>query len=107
MKAAAKAMDIRLHKVEIISRCCPGHNELVMKSLADVAFEMRDAMVTEDLMWHWNLNINDLCSDVVEIDDRHMHSLRYATPKHWIIAAVLALEASNDMDCWNHIVSDS
>ena len=65
-------------------------------SLADVAFEMRDAMVTEDLMWHWNLNINDLCSDVVEIDDRHMHSLRYATPKQWIIAAVKAGSKSNE-----------
>ena len=94
VKAAAEAMGIQLHLYEIIRKSCGcgKHNDLVMKSLADVAFEMRDAMVTEDLMWHWNLNINDLCSDVVEIDDRHMHSLRYATPKHWIIAAVLAFE---------------
>ena len=62
----------------------------LLMPLGDLAFFMRDKMETEDLMWHWNLNINDLCSDAVELDDRHMHSLRYSTPEQWIRAACAA-----------------
>ena len=71
---------------------CP---QTVYGCLTSVAFAMRDKMETEDLMWHWILNINDLCSEAVELDDRHMHSLRYSTPEQWIRAACAAWEAKS------------
>ena len=80
VKAAAKAMGIRLHKVEIVSRCCPGHNELVMKSLADVAFEMRDAC--DIFVWYGKLM--QICGSTIQC--------RKATKEQWIIAAVKAFE---------------
>ena len=80
VKAAAKAMGIRLHKVEIISRCCPGHNELVMKSLAEVAFEMRDACVAKGYEGSWLMWLSQ---------DGFPHWMA-CSAKQWIIAATLA-----------------
>ena len=84
VKAAAEAMGIRLHKVEIISRCCPGHNELVMKSLADVAFEMRDAC--DRITWVHMLGVikGGYTPSVL--------TMARNTATEWIIAAVKAFE---------------
>ena len=88
VKAAAKAMGIRLHKVEIVSRCCPGHNELVMKSLADVAFEMRDACDTD--RWEWHLVESFFHSEQLSFAGAARKALRNSTAEQQIVAATLA-----------------
>ena len=85
--AAAKGLGVQLHQHELIARC-PKHNELVMKSLADVAFQMRDACLIKDLENPDDPTWGDAVASVTGGSDPG-----YVDPPDWIIASVLSWEA--------------
>lgn len=64
-------------------------------SLADIAFEMRDALCPEDERWEWERILgNTAAPKLLSLGESNSYALRHGTAEHWIIAAVLAWEAA-------------